>query len=437
MGEVHRAFDTETNRVVALKVLPTVFADDPEFQERFRREADSAARLTDPHVIPIHNYGEIDGRLFVDMRLVEGRDLAKHLKEGPLSPARAVAITGQVAAALNSAHRAGMVHRDVKPSNVLMTDDDFAYLIDFGIARAADGTRLTSPGHPPGTWAYMAPERFVNDEPDPRVDIYALACVLFQCLTGRQPFTGDGLPQLYHAHTNTPVPRPSTLQRNIPTGFDPVIAKGMAKQPAHRHSTAIEFAGAARAALTTAPVVPTQVTQAVPQRPTPPPWQSAPRTPPQENPAPKLLTPPPVPRTPPPATPLFGSAPRPRTAAPPPQPPPPPQPFAPSRPQLQAARPPQPGTPSPRAAAARPPGMPRNGLGTAAFVLGVIGVLSSFWIVGILPGLAAVIIGFPALDRADQRRADNRGVVKAALWLGFIAIALGMVSTFYWAGQST
>jgi serine/threonine protein kinase len=168
MGEVWRAYDTETSRIVAVKVLPAQLIDDNLFQERFRREARVAAGLSNPHVVPIHHFGEIDGKLYVDMRLIEGRDLDSMLRGGRLDPIRAVTIIGQVASALDSAHRAGLVHRDVKPSNILVGDDDFAYLIDFGIARAAGEVGLTSTGTTIGTWAYMAPERFSTGHADPR-----------------------------------------------------------------------------------------------------------------------------------------------------------------------------------------------------------------------------------------------------------------------------
>jgi len=177
MGEVWRAYDTVTDRIVAIKVLPAHLFEDEEFQRRFRREAHAAARLNHPHVIPIHDYGEIDGRLYVDMRLIEGRDLQTVLDEGPLGPTRAVRIIEQVAKALNAAHKIGLVHRDVKPSNILLDEDDFAYLIDFGIARSANQPKLTSTGAPIGTWAYMSPERMRAGEVDARADIYALACV--------------------------------------------------------------------------------------------------------------------------------------------------------------------------------------------------------------------------------------------------------------------
>jgi serine/threonine protein kinase len=145
MGEVWRAHDTVTERTVALKVLPAQYADDAVFQERFRREARSAAGLDEPHVVPIHDFGEIDGRLFVTMRLIKGRDLHAIISEGPMDAGRTVKIIDQVAEALHAAHQVDLIHRDVKPSNILVADNDFAYLIDFGIARAAGSQPPQSP----------------------------------------------------------------------------------------------------------------------------------------------------------------------------------------------------------------------------------------------------------------------------------------------------
>ena len=160
MGEVWRALDTAIDRVVALKLLAPQFAGDQQFQQRFQREARAAAGLNEPHVVPIYDVGEVDGRLYVTMRLVDGRDLQAVLAAGPLDIDRAVRIVEQIAAALHAAHHIGLVHRDVKPSNILVGDEDFAYLIDFGIARAVDETGITNTGTTIGTWAYMAPERF-------------------------------------------------------------------------------------------------------------------------------------------------------------------------------------------------------------------------------------------------------------------------------------
>lgn len=251
MGEVWRAFDTATDRIVALKVLPAHLADDETFQKRFRREARAAAGLSEPHVVPIHGYGEIDGRLYVDMRLIVGRDLEGVLREGPLDPARVVMIVEQVASALHAAHQVGLLHRDVKPSNILLTDADFAYLIDFGIARVAGETGLTSTGSTLGTWAYMAPERFGVGEADHRSDVYSLACVLHECLTGQLPFPGKNVEQQVAGHLTTPPPQPSAITVGVPQAFDidDVIAAGMAKNPDERYATTRELAQSVQAAL--------------------------------------------------------------------------------------------------------------------------------------------------------------------------------------------
>ena len=274
MGEVWRAHDTDTDRIVAIKLLPAHFSDNEEFQRRFRREAHAASRLNTPHVVPIHNYGEIDGRLYVDMRLIEGRDLESVLAEGPLEPARAVRIIEGVALALHAAHKIGLVHRDVKPSNILLDEDDFAYLIDFGIARAADETRLTVTGGVIGSWHYMAPERFKANEADARADIYALTCVLYECLTGHTPYPGDSHEQQYAGHVATPLPRPSSTNPSVPAGFDRVAEKGLAKDPDQRYATTVELAKAAHDAITTPlapPSEPTLLGDAPPATPTPAP----------------------------------------------------------------------------------------------------------------------------------------------------------------------
>ena len=251
MGTVYKARDTATNRIVAIKLLPPHLAQDNTFAQRFRREAEAAAKLNNPHIIPIHTYGEIDGRLYVDMRLIEGRDLAQVLADAPLEPGRAVPIIEQVAKALHAAHKIGLVHRDVKPSNILLDEDDFAYLIDFGIAHGADQTKLTSTGSTIGTWAYMAPERMGARDVDARADIYALACVLYECLTGSPPFPGDTMESQVAAHLTAPPPLPSSGRPWLSEHFDPVIEKGMAKDPNARHATTLELAHEARDAIAT------------------------------------------------------------------------------------------------------------------------------------------------------------------------------------------
>ena len=253
MGEVYQAEDTRKHRVVALKLISPQFSNNSVFRARMQREADTAGRLTEPHIVPIHDYGEIDGQFFVEMRLIDGASLRSLLKYfGPLNPARTVAIVRQIAAALDAAHSHGVTHRDVKPENILIGGNDFAYLVDFGIARAATDPGLTQVGTAVGTYNYMAPERFTGDEVTYRADIYALACVLGECLTGAPPFQSDSVERLVAAHLLEPVPRPSQQLRPgmIPVALDQVIATGMAKNPDERYRTAGELAAAAHDALT-------------------------------------------------------------------------------------------------------------------------------------------------------------------------------------------
>jgi eukaryotic-like serine/threonine-protein kinase len=274
-GKVYRANDTATDQVVAVKVLAPELAEDPEFLEQFRREVPVAAGLNDRHLVPIHNYGQIGGQLYVDMQLIDASNLGRLIRNegGRLLPARAVAIIEQVAAALDSAHRAGLVHRDVKPSNILVPPGDFVYLTDLGLARSATETARTSMGHTPG--AYAAPESF-SGAVDPRADVYSLACVLYKCLTGAQPYPGDTFEEQRAGHLNAPPPRPSTFSPGIPPAFNAVIAAGMAKSPRARYQTASQLAEAARAALDNRfmpppspppPPPPPPGPQATPQRP--------------------------------------------------------------------------------------------------------------------------------------------------------------------------
>lgn len=251
MGQVYRAFDSQTNREVALKVLPSEFATNPDFRERFQRESNLVAGLREPHIIPIHAFGEIDGQLFLDMRLIDGVDARTILtSDGPMKPERAVAIVDQTAAALDAAHAIGLEHRDIKPGNILVAERDFVYLIDFGIARAAGETGLTSTGLTIGTFAYMAPERFGGGESDHRSDVYSLTCVLYELVTGSTPYPGKNVEQQIAGHLHFPPPAPTNQAIGIPAGFDAVIARGMAKNPEERFQSAGDLAAAAIAALT-------------------------------------------------------------------------------------------------------------------------------------------------------------------------------------------
>jgi serine/threonine-protein kinase len=254
MGEVYRAFDTEHHRTVAVKRLAPHLADDPEFQLRFGREARLAAGLRSPHVIPIHRYGEIHDQLYIDMRFVEGGDLHDLVQtSGGLAPDRAVTMLEQVAHALDDAHANGLVHRDVKPSNILLDQGvtDFCYLGDFGITRAAatstSSNSLTRTGALLGSLAYMAPEQF-DGAMTKRSDVYSLTCVFFEMITGHRPYAGEGLPALMHSHMDIPPPRPSASNPAAAI-FDELVATGMAKDATARYATAGELARAARSAL--------------------------------------------------------------------------------------------------------------------------------------------------------------------------------------------
>ncbi len=250
MGEVYRAYDTVKERMVAVKLLRAEMAADKSYQARFRRESRVAARLQEPHVIPVHDFGDIDGTLYIDMRLVDGASLKDELRaNGPLEPRRAVSIIAQVAAALDAAHADGLVHRDIKPENVLLTQDDFAYLVDFGIAHGDGDASVTSTGLIIGSCAYMAAERFAGGQVGPAADIYSLTCLLYECLTGRAPFETGDLRQLMSAHMFSPPPRPSIMRRGITRAFDDVVARGLAKKPSDRYATAGELAKAANAAV--------------------------------------------------------------------------------------------------------------------------------------------------------------------------------------------
>lgn len=249
-GQVWRAHDSIADRVVALKVLSATVADNPTYRQRFTREARLAAQVRGPHLAAIHAFGEFDGRLYLDMEFIDGTDLATLLRrEGQLSPARAVAIVVQIAQALDAAHRAGLVHRDVKPANIMVDAAGLAHLIDFGTAYRADQPAITTSSNVVGTLAYMAPERFVGAG-DARSDQYALACVLYECLTAQRPFGNGDAAQSLHAHLMTSPPLAADWNPAVPAGLDAVITRGMAKVPEQRCASASEFASAAYAAIT-------------------------------------------------------------------------------------------------------------------------------------------------------------------------------------------
>ncbi|MGW0179977.1 protein kinase domain-containing protein [Nocardia sp. NPDC003345] len=253
MGEVFLARDLNLPRLVALKVLDRSRGADPGLAGRFRREADTAARLSHPNIVAVHARGEHDGRLWIAMEYVDGTDVGELLHDGPLEPARAVRVLEDAAAALDHAHRSGVLHRDVKPANILVTAGprERALLADFGIAKSLDeSTGLTRTGEVFASLRYAAPEQFTEAAVDHRADIYALGGTLHHMLTGSHPYPGTSSAQLIHSHLNRPAPVPSALDPRLPRAFDVVIARAMAKEPADRFPSCGDLAAAAAAALT-------------------------------------------------------------------------------------------------------------------------------------------------------------------------------------------
>jgi serine/threonine-protein kinase len=255
MGVVYLARDTRLDRPVALKVVRAELAGDVRFRDWFLQESQLAAGLDHPSIVPVYSAGDADGVLYLAMRYVDGRTLREVLKDdGALKPDRALRIVRQLAAALDAAHAAGLVHRDVKPANVLLTGDpadrtEHAYLADFGLAkRPATADSVTGSGALLGTISYAAPEQIEGAQVDGRADIYSLGCLLFECLTGRPPFSADSDLAVVYAHLQQPAPAISTVGRSLPPALDPVVAKALAKKPGDRYRTAGAFVEAARAA---------------------------------------------------------------------------------------------------------------------------------------------------------------------------------------------
>ena len=249
MGVVYRATQLRLTRPVALKLVTPALAHDASFRERFRREWMIAASIDHPNVIPVYEAGEEDGALFIAMRWVVGTNLREEIDRGPLEPERAARIVSQVAGALDAAHERDLIHRDVKPANILITGHDHVYLTDFGLTKHASSiSGLTRTGQWVGTVEYTAPEQIEGAPVSPRADVYALGCVLFEALTGQTPFKRDNDLATLWAHVYTPSPSVVEVSPDVPARFDTVVQRAMAKDPSERYGSAGELGRAASAA---------------------------------------------------------------------------------------------------------------------------------------------------------------------------------------------
>ena len=245
MGSVYVATDELLKRKVAAKLLNEDLLDNPSFVERFRREARAVAALVHPNVAAIFDYGEDAGRHFIVMELAPGRDLAHLLRqEGPLEPERARRIAAQVCWALGDAHAAGVVHRDVKPANVIVSGDDRVEVTDFGIARAAGDTTMTASGSVLGTPQYISPEQAADRPVGPPSDVYSAGVMLFETLTGEVPLSGSSPVAIVMRHLSEDVPAPGSLRPGLPADLDRIVARATARDPQHRYADGAEMARA-------------------------------------------------------------------------------------------------------------------------------------------------------------------------------------------------
>ncbi|GAB2651377.1 hypothetical protein GCM10027271_06400 [Saccharopolyspora gloriosae] len=384
MSVMYRATDTRLGRKVALKIMGEHITGDAEFRERFVDEARNTSAIDHANIVPLYDFGEVDGMLYIAMRLVDGSDLASLIKDGPISPPRALELLSQVAEALDMLHERGLVHLDLKPANVLVTSressSEHVYLADFGLTRRGATGHRTSSGDFLGSPTYAAPEHLRGEPVDGRTDLYALCCMLFACLTGRPPFQGQ-VQEVIQGHLSTAPPSALSLM-SLPVGLDEVLRKGMSKKPDQRYDTCKELMAAAKAALNAPPDAPTKKTMPTVGPPSGPQFaqQSGPL--PQQQPAP---------------APNPGTGPQ--QAPPLPQGPRPPSPYG---PQYQPPRPPSgPGGDPVRL---RPP-MPAQ---SSSFATNK-GGGSVKWLVPLLIAIAAIVLVIVFIAMASSAGGGSGG----------------------------
>jgi Protein kinase domain len=266
MGVVYRATQLSLGREVALKLLAAELSEDPGFRARFQREAKLQAALEHEHIVPVYEAGQTEAGLFMAMRLIDGPTLKDLILERQLDPRRSLRILAQVAQALDAAHEAGLIHRDIKPQNILIEQGDRVYLADFGLIKAPDEARLTDTGQFIGTIDYVSPEQIQGEPATAASDTYALAAVLYECLTGQVPFLRANEAAVIHAHVVQPPPRVTEECPDLPPAVDQVIAAGMAKDPSARPTSAVGMIRQAVLALAPGPQAAggAQVTRATP-----------------------------------------------------------------------------------------------------------------------------------------------------------------------------
>jgi hypothetical protein len=376
MGTVYEATQLSLDRVVALKLLAAHLSDDIGFRTRFKREGQVQARLEHPHIVTVYEAGETEHGLFIAMRLVRGRTLKNLITSRELDVHRTLKILGPVAEALDEAHAIGLIHRDIKPQNVLVGGRDHSFLADFGLTKATTETSLTKTGHFVGTFDYIPPEQINGERATSASDIYSLAGVLYECLTGEVPYPKPAEAAVLYAHVADPPPRPTAQRPDLPPHLDEVVGRGMAKDPAARYSSASELIQEVRSSF------PGQHAQPGPVGDT------------RTAASPRPAAPPPADLTAPGPTAPAGSP-----AAPAPRPP---APVAPAAPPPRA-----PATP-----ARRPP--PARGR-PAALPLLAAGALAAVVVAGLLIG-NATSGGDAAPDKGKAIPAGSLGVRAPASW---------------------